>query len=80
MARRTKKFRELLERHKKAVLKEIDKFYYSVEVMLDNVDQEYEQRRTAQNNKAGEYENKDQAKSSSRGAENKSAIEDSYDW
>lgn len=48
---RTQKYRELLLKQRKALFESFEKLFLSVEMILDNVDQEYKSRKIDKNNK-----------------------------
>lgn len=45
MSRRTEKYRELLEKQRKQFQETFDRLFLSFEMILDNVDQEYDHRK-----------------------------------
>lgn len=49
--RRTEKYRELLLKQRKSFLESFEKLFLSMEMILDNVDQEFEQKRIAKQDK-----------------------------
>lgn len=54
----TKRYRDLLAKEKDKLFTHINSVFYSMEIILDNVDQRLEQREIAANIKKGEYETK----------------------
>mgnify|MGYP006971085272 FL=1 len=61
----TDKYRELLYKQRAEFEKAFAKLFLSMEVILDNVDQQYEQRRIERDIKKGEYETKEEKRTRS---------------
>jgi len=59
MVSQTKRYRDLLAKEKEKLTTHINSVFYSMEIILDNVDQRIKQREIAATIDKGEYETKE---------------------